>query len=112
MLVCRSGAQPDATPLYQLIYQGSSQDSQLLPLIRSTFIPNRVLLHFDPANPPFGVANVNGSVRSLVEELEKQAGIKENIRICENFTCGMPIESEEELKERLPLLREAESEQA
>ncbi len=90
--------------MYQFIYFGSSQDSRLLPLIRSTFIPNRVLLHFDPANPPFGIANVNGSVRNLVQEREERGKVEENVRICENFTCGMPIESEEELKKRLPLL--------
>ncbi|KAI1788099.1 hypothetical protein LXA43DRAFT_1161917, partial [Ganoderma leucocontextum] len=91
----------------QFIYQGTSQDSPFLGLIRSTFIPNRVLLHFDPGNPPFGVANFNGSVRSLVEELEERGDVKENVRICENFTCGLPIETEEELKKRLPPLPDA-----
>ncbi|PIL27795.1 hypothetical protein GSI_10948 [Ganoderma sinense ZZ0214-1] len=90
----------------QFIYEGNSQDSEspLLSLIRSTFIPNRVLLHFNPSNPPFGIANVNGSVRSLVEEVQKRKDVKENVRICENFTCGLPIEDAEELKKRLPLL--------
>ena len=89
----------------QFIYQGSSQDSEspLLSLIRSTFVPNRVLLHFNPSNPPFGIANVNGSVRSLVEDLGKRKDVNENVRICENFTCGMPIEDVEELKKRLSL---------
>ena len=46
---------------------------------------------------------MNGSVRSLVEDLGKRKAAKENVRICENFTCGLPIEDVEELKKRLSL---------
>ncbi|TBU27045.1 hypothetical protein BD311DRAFT_866380 [Dichomitus squalens] len=89
----------------QFIYEGTSQDSPFLKLIRSTFIPNRVLIHFDPSNPPRGIAKHNGSVRSLIEELEKKEGEhRENVMICENFTCGLPIESVDELKHKLPIL--------
>ncbi|KAI0711527.1 hypothetical protein C8Q76DRAFT_622913 [Earliella scabrosa] len=87
----------------QFIYTGASQDSPFLKLIRSAFIPNRVLIHIDPSNPPRGIAKLNGSVRSLVEELERGASAaNENVRICENFSCGLPIENVEELKQRIP----------
>ena len=67
-----------------------------------------MLIHLDPSNPPRGIAKFNGSVRSLIEELEKEGGErKENVRICENFTCGLPIESLDELKQKLPLLPKA-----
>ena len=63
-----------------------------------------MLIHLDSSNPPRGIAKFNGSVRSLIEELEKEGGErKENVRICENFTCGLPIEDVEELKRRLSL---------
>ncbi|KAJ3014697.1 hypothetical protein NUW54_g1236 [Trametes sanguinea] len=72
---------------------------------RSAFIPIRVLIHLDPGNPPRELAKVNGSLRSLVEELDRDGvRTKENVRICENFACGMPIEDVEELKKRLPLI--------
>ncbi|KAI0777401.1 hypothetical protein BD413DRAFT_609765 [Trametes elegans] len=89
----------------QFIHTGSAADSPFLKVIRSMFIPNRILIHLDPNNPPRELATVNGSLRTLVEELEKAGGkAKENVRICENFTCGLPIEDVEELKRRLPLI--------
>ena len=95
----------------QFIHTGSKHgDGKLLELIRSTFIPNRVLIHLDPADPPRKLAALNASVRSLVEELEeKNSGAdsevrRENVRICENFTCGLPIKDVGELKTRLPLV--------
>ncbi|CDO71167.1 hypothetical protein BN946_scf184845.g37 [Trametes cinnabarina] len=91
----------------QLIHTGTSPESNLLKLIRSVFIPNRVLIHLDPGNPPRELVMMNSSVRSLVEELGKGgARTKENVRICENFTCGLPIEDGEELKKRLPSIPE------
>ncbi|KAI0674624.1 hypothetical protein C8Q78DRAFT_1067592 [Trametes maxima] len=88
----------------QFIHTGTALDSPLLKAIRSGFLPNRVLIHLDPNTPPRELARVNGSVRSLVEELDKDPGsaTREHVRICENFTCGLPIEDVEELKKRLP----------
>ncbi|RDX46148.1 hypothetical protein OH76DRAFT_1407279 [Lentinus brumalis] len=98
----------------QFIHTASKQDGAsegaLLKLIRSTFIPNRVLIHLDPTNPPRKLAELNSSLRSLVQELDKKgpgAELKENVRICENFACGLPIEDTEELKKRLPLIQTA-----
>ncbi|KAI0371371.1 hypothetical protein BV20DRAFT_1069463 [Pilatotrama ljubarskyi] len=92
----------------QFIHTGNSSDSPFLKAIRAVFIPNRVLIHLDPTNPPRELSKVNGSLRSLVEEIEKKSGeTKENVRICENFTCGLPIEDVEELKKRLPPIPDA-----
>ncbi|KAL7283967.1 hypothetical protein ACG7TL_001239 [Trametes sanguinea] len=92
----------------QFIHTGTSPESPLLKLIRSAFVPNRVLIHLDPRNPPRELAKINGSLRSLVEDLDKGgAKIKENVRICENFTCGLPIEDVEELEKKLPLVPDA-----
>lgn len=88
----------------QLIHTGPSDDSVFLKMIRATFIPNRVLIHIDPHNPPQGLAALNATVRALVKEVEESAGavkVGENVRICENFTCGLPIEDVEELKHKL-----------
>ncbi|KAI0646619.1 hypothetical protein C8Q79DRAFT_963600 [Trametes meyenii] len=89
----------------QFIHTSTALNSPLLETIRSVFLPNRVLIHFDPNNPPRELARVNGSLRSLVEELDKDPGgvTKDNVRICENFTCGLPVEEVEGLKKRLPL---------
>ncbi|KAI8968808.1 hypothetical protein BD414DRAFT_582030 [Trametes punicea] len=92
----------------QFIHTATSPDSPFLKLIRSMFIPNRVLIHLDPSKPPRELAKANSSLRSLVEEIDKGAGqTTENVRICENFTCGLPITDVEELKTRLPPLPEA-----
>ncbi|KAI0707578.1 hypothetical protein C8T65DRAFT_740356 [Cerioporus squamosus] len=98
----------------QFIHTASKQDGAsegaLLKLIRSTFIPNRVLIHLDQANRPRKLAELNASLRSLDAELDKKGPgveVKENVRICENFTCGLPIEDAEELKKRLPLIPSA-----
>ena len=58
----------------------------LLALTRTTFSPSRAIIYIDPLNPPFRLANVNGSVRGLVE-LQEDAP---SIRICEDGTCGLP----------------------
>ncbi|KAI0747133.1 hypothetical protein C8Q80DRAFT_1179544 [Daedaleopsis nitida] len=86
----------------QLIHTGASDDSALLKLIRSTFIPNRVLIHLDPRNLPRGLAEINATVRALVKVVEETAGaVADNVRICENFACGLPVEDVEELKHRV-----------
>lgn len=68
-------------------------------------MPNRVLVHLDPDSPPRGLARANASVRSLVDEVERDPGtVKDNVRICEDFTCGSPIEDVEGLCQRIPHL--------
>lgn len=83
----------------QLLVTHKDNVSAHLALIRSVFMPNRVLIHLDPAHPPSELAKVNATLRSLIEQ---GVDAKPNVRICENFTCGLPIENTEELKKVLP----------
>ena len=62
-------------------------------------MPNRVLIHLDPSDPPVELAKVNATLRSLIEQGQDT---RPNVRVCENFTCGLPIEDVEELKKILP----------
>ncbi|CAL1708631.1 unnamed protein product [Somion occarium] len=68
--------------------------------IRKPFIPNRVLIHLDPDHPPQELARLNGTLQGLITE-DSLANSEPNIRICETFTCGLPIYETEELKKHL-----------
>ncbi|OBZ77660.1 Spermatogenesis-associated protein 20 [Grifola frondosa] len=86
----------------QFIFVGSAEPSHVSPLlqaIRRPFISNRVLIHLDPANPPRELAKVNATLRTLVADIDKKGGqVSENVRVCQNFACGLPIEDVEKLK--------------
>lgn len=58
-----------------------------------------MLIHLDPENPPHELAKVNATLRSLLENKDQDA--RPNVRICENFTCGLPIYDVEELRKHL-----------
>ena len=88
----------------QFIVIGSPSDVRtvsLLEAIRKSFIPNRVLIHLNTENPPNELAKTNSTVRSLINEKDILADIEPNVRICENFTCGLPIKDVEELLEHI-----------
>lgn len=75
----------------QMVVTGPPQ-SAMLSAVRARFMPQRVLIHLDPAAPPHGLAKVNGTLRSLVDGVTADgAGIRPNVRVCRNFTCGLPI---------------------
>ncbi|KAI0938399.1 hypothetical protein AcV5_000091 [Taiwanofungus camphoratus] len=86
-----------------ILTEPSLASSPFFKIIRSSFIPNRVLIHLDPANPPRELAKLNGTVRSLIGDIDKGdvAKPEPNVRICENFACGLPIEDPDELKKAL-----------
>ncbi|GBE89148.1 hypothetical protein BKA93DRAFT_862980 [Sparassis latifolia] len=77
--------------------------SLFLQTIRGLFIPNRVLIHLDTTKPPRELCRVNATLRSLISDLDNLEGdaaamVPANVRVCEIFTCGLPIEDVEELK--------------
>lgn len=99
-----TAANPSSFCCHQLILtEPSLASSPFFKIIRSSFIPNRVLIHLDPANPPRELAKLNGTVRSLIGDIDKGdvAKPEPNVRICENFACGLPIEDPDELKKAL-----------
>lgn len=84
---------------YKFIVTGAAdagETKKLLGIIRGTFVPNRVLIHLDPSQPPRELARVNGTLRALVEG-RGLAQTMPNVRLCENFTCGLPIYAAAEL---------------
>ncbi|CCM05079.1 uncharacterized protein FIBRA_07286 [Fibroporia radiculosa] len=86
----------------------ASFPSPYLKAIRERFVPNRVLIHLDPANPPRKLAKVNGTLRSLLTDINTDRSgnadarsAQPNVRVCQNFTCGLPIRDMAELKAAL-----------
>ena len=74
---------------------GSPDTAAFLQAIRQAFAPNRVLVHLDPARPPRELAKLNGTLRALVDDPNNT---RPNVRLCENFTCGLPIYDPKDLK--------------
>ncbi|KAI0694518.1 hypothetical protein BC835DRAFT_1406417 [Cytidiella melzeri] len=72
---------------------------QFLSAIRRAPMHNRVLIHLDPRNLPQELPKLNGTIRSLVAAVEKDE--RPNVRVCENFACGLPVYDVEGL--RLPI---------
>lgn len=67
---------------------GAADDEQtvaLLRLVNSVYMANKVVIRIDPAHPPKGLAELNETVKSLLDES------KASLRICEGGTCGLPI---------------------
>jgi uncharacterized protein YyaL (SSP411 family) len=73
------------------------ETTKFLHAIREAFNPNRVLILLDPKQPPRELAQYNGTLRALLDsgELSEE---KPNVRVCENFTCGLPLYDPKDLK--------------
>ncbi|KAH8101789.1 hypothetical protein BXZ70DRAFT_1007034 [Cristinia sonorae] len=78
----------------------SPEVRSFLSTIRQKFLPNRVLIHLDPSDPPAKLAKLNGTLRSLIRDTENNSS-RASVRICENFTCGLPFYELEELKKHV-----------
>ncbi|OCH88385.1 hypothetical protein OBBRIDRAFT_734556 [Obba rivulosa] len=82
----------------------AAEAAPFLKVIRSRFIPHRVLIHLDPAHPPRKLAKENATLRALIVDVEKNVdgkAARPSVRICENFTCGLPIEDVAEVEKVL-----------
>lgn len=89
----------------QFIVTGSPSapaTTAFLEKIRAQFVPHRVLLHVDPANPPKKLSEINETVKALVEEVSKRKdgadGVKPNVRLCESYVCAAPVYDVEALQ--------------
>ncbi|CAG8606655.1 10106_t:CDS:10, partial [Diversispora eburnea] len=84
------------TPFTMPELVSDSTVQQFLDVIRSKFIPNKVVLL---AKSKDGVlSEKNEMVKSL---LQSEIGGTPSIHICENFTCGLPITDIQELEKKL-----------
>lgn len=58
-------------------------------------IPNKVVILIDPNDLPHALAERNVVVKSLVDEVierqKKGVHVEENVRLCEGFTCRLPV---------------------
>ena len=72
-----------------------AETASFLHTIRDAFLPNRVLIRLARSEPPRELARWNGTLRALVDDLRDE---KPNVRLCENFTCGLPVYDPAELK--------------
>ncbi|KAG2175483.1 hypothetical protein INT43_001130 [Umbelopsis isabellina] len=82
--------------LKQFVISGSRNDSlvqQFQKTINETFVPNKVLVY---AEKDGYLASVNQTVESLTKGEQKPL-----VHICENFTCGLPMDNLEELQDAL-----------
>jgi len=86
---------------------GSSFTDAVVQAVHATrYIPNKIVIQIDPANPPRDLAKCNSVVKDIVEGIEADQAngkiTRENLRICRDFACGVPIyEMEEATKEIL-----------
>lgn len=59
------------------------------------YIPNKVVIHIDPLDPPTELAAYNGVVKEIMASMDKdkQAGKETppSLRVCRDFACGLPI---------------------
>ncbi|EMD34674.1 hypothetical protein CERSUDRAFT_86096 [Gelatoporia subvermispora B] len=81
-----------------------SEAASFLKAVHSRFIPQRVLIHLDPEHPPRELAEVNATLRALIEDVDtnKDGDAKRaSVRVCENFACGLPVEDLEEVEKML-----------
>jgi hypothetical protein len=69
------------------------------------YIPNKIVIQIDPENPPTELARYNSVVKGILEGMErdKAAGkeIKESLRICRDFACGLPFTDLEEARKEV-----------
>ena len=68
----------------------------MLQAIHGTrYIPNKVVIQIDPENPPLDLARYNSVVKGILEGMERDNAdgkeVKESLRICRDFACGLPI---------------------
>lgn len=93
----------------QYVITGASDSTFVRAMIQTLhatrYIPNKVVIYIDPSNPPTGLAHYNAVVKDIVEGIERDrsAGkdIKENLRICRDFACGLPIFDVEQAKKEI-----------
>ncbi|CAG8535294.1 6891_t:CDS:10 [Paraglomus occultum] len=91
----------------QIVLVGPLRDAliqQFDQKVKSHFIPNRVMMHATPESKLLSTRN--DVVSSILQSAAGSDPEKENepapaIHICENFTCGMPIISVDELAKKL-----------
>ncbi|KAM3588494.1 hypothetical protein VKS41_000938 [Umbelopsis sp. WA50703] len=82
--------------LKQFVISGPRDDSlvqQFQKTINETFVPNKILVF---AEKDGYLASVNQTVESLTKGEQKPL-----VHICENFTCGLPMDSLEQLQHAL-----------
>lgn len=70
--------------------------NQLRQHIFSTYIPNKVILYIDPSNPPDELARYNPIISDLIKGMKSDE--RPSVRLCENFTCNLPVYELEEAK--------------
>lgn len=78
----------------EIILSGSMKNDEMqkmLTEINNTFLPYRVMLHADNET-----ARVSPFLKSIVSDMEE-----ENVYICENYMCNLPVNTAEELKKLL-----------
>lgn len=73
----------------------SPKVTAFLQTIRGAFSPNRIIIHIDPEHLPRGLAEKNEVVRAIIDDIETRGGgtAEENVRLCEGFTCRLPVTS-------------------
>jgi len=99
---------PNHTPMQYLITgkTGSRFVVSMLQAIHGTrYIPNKVVIQIDPENPPSELARYNSVVEGVLEGLERDKAdgkeVKESLRICRDFACGLPITDLEQARKEV-----------
>jgi hypothetical protein len=93
----------------QYVITGASNSTFARTMIQAVhatrYIPNKVVIHIDPSNPPTGLARFNAVVKDIIEGIERHRSAgkdtKENLRICRDFACGLPVFDVEQAKKEI-----------
>lgn len=59
---------------------------------------SRTIIYVDPENLPEGLAEKNEVVKDLLEGIKKGGRKEENVRLCEGFTCQLPVTTLEDVE--------------
>ncbi|KAK4687960.1 uncharacterized protein P7C73_g2148, partial [Tremellales sp. Uapishka_1] len=81
----------------EFVVMGPPEDPStraILKSLREVYIPNKVVIQIDPANPPVKLAEKNETVKSLMDVKESSP----SLRVCEGGVCGLPIYELEKIR--------------
>ena len=63
--------------------------------MREGYSPGQVIIHLDRSRKLDGLAEMNGTVKALLEGKEDEESC---LRVCEGGVCGLPVASLEEAR--------------
>ncbi len=89
-------------PRLQIIISGPPEDPFVLAIqeeLAGRYMPTRIVIRIDPQDPPTQLAALNPTIADLLSQIKPDD--RPSLRVCENFTCRLPVYDLEEAKAAL-----------